>query len=228
MVPRSTASAASGPGPAAARPRYQPSANVPCRHLRTVVGQDMAIEHESDAAGVQRGIREVSAPCAVHHDVDVRSRARREARQVSGRLQSQTPRSNRHRRAGIDHSRRRLRQPEHCFRAPRRRNPRLPHADRPLPCLRGSKPASGQPRVPPIRSSWPGPLTCPPRRSLPGAPAPRAYPLRRLAPSPSAKQPMAGCRRWRRIQTNSCPLRRRDQARRRSARRAAEHCATRR
>ncbi len=72
----------------------------------------MAVEHERDTAGVERGVREVATARARHCDVGVCRRACRGARQVPGRLQRQASRPDQHRGAGIENRRRRLRQSE--------------------------------------------------------------------------------------------------------------------
>lgn len=72
----------------------------------------MAVQHEGDAAGVERGIGEVAPPRASNSHVDVGPRAGGEARQVPAGFQRQAARSDRDRRTGIEHRRCRLRQPE--------------------------------------------------------------------------------------------------------------------
>ena len=87
-------------------------ADIPRRHAHAVVRPHMAIEHEGDAAGVDRRIREGAPPRASHREVDVGGRAGPEARQVPGGPQRQAARPDRHRGAGVEHRRRRLRQSE--------------------------------------------------------------------------------------------------------------------
>lgn len=53
----------------------------------------MAVQHEGDAAGVERGIGKVAPPRARHRDVDVGRCAGAEARQVLAGLQRQAARS---------------------------------------------------------------------------------------------------------------------------------------
>jgi len=91
--------AAPRPGPALRRWRSWPSRARRCCSV-------MAVQHEGDAAGVARCVREVPPPRAPDHDVDVRRRAGAEARQVPAGLQRQCPRPPRQRRAAVGDRRR--------------------------------------------------------------------------------------------------------------------------
>ncbi len=56
-------------------------ADIPRRDPHAVVRPHMAVQHEGDAAGVERRVGEVAGPRARHHDVDVGLRACCKARQ---------------------------------------------------------------------------------------------------------------------------------------------------
>lgn len=69
--------------------------DVACHDTHAVVGPYMAVQHEGDAAGVERGVREVAPPRTRHRDVDIGWSAGAEARQIPTRPQRQRSRPGR-------------------------------------------------------------------------------------------------------------------------------------